>query len=72
MATATQQATLPPNLDCEGAAEFLGTTAGTLNVWRCTRRVQIPYFRLGRKIMYRRSDLENYIAQHIVVGEVAE
>jgi excisionase family DNA binding protein len=67
MAPAT--ATLPasPLLSAEQAAEYLGTTAGTLAVWRCTRRgPQIPYLKIGKSVRYRASDLERYLAAHTI------
>ena len=47
-------ATLPSRLvdasrlvDEKIAAEILGITAGTLSVWRCTRRYALPYLKIG-------------------------
>lgn len=36
----------------EEAAEFLGVTVGTLQVWRTTKRYPLPYLKIGRKVMY--------------------
>ena len=41
-----------PLLTPEQAAGILGVTAGTLNVWRATRRYPLPYVKIGRKVMY--------------------
>ena len=63
-------ATLPtPLLTAEQAAEFLGTTANTLGVWRCKRTVNIPYIKVGKSVRYRLSDLERYLAQQTVGGD---
>ena len=66
-------ATLPPQslLSAEEAAEFLGVVVGTLSVWRCTRRVQIPYVKVGRSVKYRLSDLEAFVESRRV-GEITE
>lgn len=45
------------------AAELLGVNAHTLAVWRSTSRYDLPYIKIGRKIRYRVSDLENWL-QH--------
>ncbi|MDI5968375.1 helix-turn-helix domain-containing protein [Streptomyces sp. SL13] len=44
------------------AAEYLGISANTLYVWR-HRRQGPPSFRMGRRVMYRVSALNNWIAQ---------
>lgn len=46
-------------LDEKAAAEFLTCEPGTLSVWRSTGRYQIPFVKVGRRVRYRRSDLEN-------------
>jgi excisionase family DNA binding protein len=50
----------------EQAAGILGVTAGTLNVWRATRRYPLPYVKVGRKVMYRAQDLEAFAASRMV------
>ena len=48
----------PQLLDPVAAAEFLGLdSAGTLAVWRCTKRYDLPYIKVGHKIMYDVADL---------------
>ncbi|WP_394229094.1 helix-turn-helix domain-containing protein [Shewanella colwelliana] len=42
-------------------AEFLGITIGTLSVWRCTGRYPLSFIKVGRRVMYRQSDVENFI-----------
>lgn len=43
------------------AAELLGVSVGTLEVWRCTKRYAIPYLKCGRLVRYKRSDLIGWI-----------
>ena len=50
------------------AAAYLGTTVGTLNVWRHFGKNTIPFVRLGRSIRYRKSDLDEWIEAHIVTN----
>ncbi len=42
-------------------SEFLGVTIGTLSVWRCTGRYPLNFIKVGRRVMYRQSDVENFI-----------
>lgn len=45
----------------EQAAEILGVTPGTLSVWRCTKRYNIPYIKVGRLVRYRKSALDSFL-----------
>ena len=51
------------------AAEFLGVKAQTLAVWATTKRYPLPYVRIGRKVKYRRADLERFIESRVVGGQ---
>lgn len=53
-------------LSTDEAAETLGVTARTLEVWRCTKRHQIPFLKIGRLIRYRRGDLERWLNSRLV------
>lgn len=50
------------------AAVYLGVSENTLPAWRCTKRVQIPYVKIGRAIRYRRADLDAFIAANTVAA----
>ena len=49
-------------LDEKAAAAFLDIAPGTLSVWRSTGRYRIPFVKVGRRVRYRRSDLEAWLA----------
>lgn len=56
----------PPNVDDlltpEETAGLLGVKPDTLANWRCTKRVQLPYLKLGARIIrYRRSDVADFL-----------
>jgi predicted DNA-binding transcriptional regulator AlpA len=54
------------------AAELLRISAGTLQVWRCTKRVPLlKYIKLknSRTVRYRREDIDEFIAASIVNGD---
>ena len=46
------------------AAEYLGTTVGTLNTWRHHGKHPIPFVRWGNRIKYLKEDLENWIKEN--------
>ena len=50
---------------------MLGVSVGTLNVWRCTRRYPLAYVKVGRRVFYKLSDLENFVSSR-TVGAAAE
>ena len=51
------------------AAEILGVKPETLTVWRCVKRYDLPYVRVGRSIRYRQSDLEAWLERRTVAAE---
>ncbi len=51
------------------AAGKLGVTAGTLSVWRATRRYSLRYIKIGRKVRYRPQDIEAFIESRSVAGD---
>lgn len=52
----------------EEAAQYLGTTVGTLNTWRHYGKNTIPYVRWGNRIRYRREDLDAWIQANLCNG----
>ena len=48
-------------ISASDAAQHLGVSVGTLAVWRSTGRYPLPYVKIGRKVMYKRKDLEAFI-----------
>ena len=42
-------------------ADTLGITIGTLTVWRSTDRYSLPYVKVGRRVMYRPKDIQEFI-----------
>lgn len=45
------------------AATYLGVAPETLNVWRCVKRYDIPYIKVGRLVKYRKSALDTFLEQ---------
>ena len=50
-----------PLVDEKRATEILGLAAGTLSVWRCTKRYPLAYLKIGRSVRYRIEDLERFM-----------
>lgn len=61
---------VPDSKDCllsrPEAAEWLGLSPYTLNEWASTGRYGLRYYRIGRKCMYRISDLQAFVAARAV------
>lgn len=55
----------PAVFDTQGAARYLGVSPATLATWRCTNEVRVPFVRLGRRVAYRRIDLDAFLASHV-------
>jgi len=55
------------------AAKFIHVAAGTLPIWRTTKRYNLPYIKCGRKVLYRKSDLIAFLeSRRIMPGTAAE
>jgi excisionase family DNA binding protein len=50
------------HFDTKQTAEYLNIPWTTLTTWRCTKRVNLPYFKLGGNVRYKKSDLDAFIA----------
>jgi hypothetical protein len=54
------------------AAHLLGIAPQTLAVWACNRRYDLPFIRIGRRVMYRLADLHAFIERNTVGAEVLQ
>jgi len=43
-------------------SKILGITIETLAVWRCTNRTNLKFYRIGRSIRYRLSEVNEFIS----------
>lgn len=48
------------------AAEYIGVTSDTLNVWRSEKRYPIPYLKVGSKVYYWKKDLDAWLESRTV------
>jgi excisionase family DNA binding protein len=47
------------------AASYLGVKPETLDVWRSCGRYSVPFAKIGRRVFYRKSDLDTFIESRI-------
>ena len=55
-----------PYLTPDEAALYLGTTRQSLANDRATRRWGVPFIKFGRKVLYERAALDEFVAAHRV------
>lgn len=49
-------------------AELLGVAVDTLTIWRCTRRVVLPFVKVGRHVRYTPEAVAEFIRSRTVTG----
>ena len=61
----------PKLLTTEEAAAVLGKAPGTLVVWRCTKRYDLPFLKIGGSVRYREEDLLAFLDAGSHMGSIA-
>lgn len=61
----SSKGTEQPLIDEHAVALKLGVSRATLQAWRCTRRVSLPFIKVGRLVRYRQEDIDDFIAAHM-------
>ena len=56
----------PMHVSDREAAVILGVKTSTLAVWRCAGRYDLPYFKIGRNVRYRITDLAEFLARSVL------
>ncbi|WP_411728578.1 helix-turn-helix domain-containing protein [Methyloglobulus sp.] len=51
------------------AAEKLDVSENTLTVWRCTKRYNLPYIKVGRNVRYTREALDAFLESRTVTQD---
>lgn len=62
---------IPRLISRDDAAAILGIRPHTLACWACNGRYRLPFVRVGRRVMYRREDIEQFISSNLVGQEAA-
>lgn len=52
------------------AAKLLGVRPQTLAAWACNGRYSLPFVKIGRRVMYRLVDIEQFIASNLITQGV--
>jgi len=52
---------IQPLLTPRQVAEILGVTVGTLSIWRCLHRYDLPYKKIGRLVKYESEAVSAFI-----------
>ncbi|MBZ5644479.1 MAG: helix-turn-helix domain-containing protein [Acidobacteriia bacterium] len=52
---------MQPLLTPRQASEILGVTVGTLAIWRCLHRYDLPYKKIGRLVKYEQEAVAAFI-----------
>ncbi len=42
-------------------ADYLKMAKGTLDVWASTKRHDLPYYKVGRNVLYRKSEVDRWL-----------
>lgn len=53
-------------LNTKEASDYLKIKTSTLAVWRTNKTYNIPYTKCGGKVLYKKSDLDDWLAQREV------
>lgn len=51
-------------LNRKEASKFLGIQENTLAVWATNKRYKLPFYKVGRLVKYKISDLEKFIQEN--------
>lgn len=55
-------------LSREETASHLGIRPQTLATWACNKRYALSYIKVGRRVMYRLTDIEAFLEERTVGG----
>jgi hypothetical protein len=53
-------------LNTAETAAYLRIKEGTLDVWRCTKRYDLPYVKIGRRVYYRLGDIQKFVESRVM------
>ena len=59
-----------PLLSPSTVSTMLSVKVGTLAVWRCTARYPLPFVKIGRRVMYKASDVDAFINGNVFGQEL--
>ena len=51
----------PEYMSTQAAAVYMGLKPQTLSAWRCSGRYCLPFLKIGRKVLYKKIDLDDWM-----------
>lgn len=57
---------VPELWDAAKTSEALGVSVATLERWRSVQPPELPFVKMGRRVMYRRADIVAFIEKRVV------
>ena len=54
---------IQPLLTPKQVSEILGVSVGTLSIWRCLHRYNLPYKKIGRLVKYEAQSVADFIGR---------
>lgn len=57
-----------PTMTSKEAADYIDHDEATLRTWRCTGKVKIPFYKVGSKVRYKKSDLDAWLESRRVAA----
>lgn len=70
-ATATEAALPEPLRDEKTTAHILGVSSAMLVAWRFRRDPILPFVRIGRRVLYRPSDIRAFVERNLHGAQAA-
>lgn len=61
-----------PLLDRRSAASYLGVTYSCLSTWASTKRVNLPYYKVGSRSFYKITELDAFLERSKIGGTYHE
>lgn len=61
----------PELITRDQAATLLGIRTQTLATWASTGRYALPFVKIGRRVMYRISDIQAFVESNLIMQEAA-
>lgn len=53
----------PEYMSTQTAAVYMGLKPQTLSAWRCSGRYCLPFLKVGRKVLYKKTDVDTWMSE---------
>ena len=62
----------PEYMNTQTAAAYMGLKPQTLSAWRCSGRYCLPFLKVGRKVLYKKTDVDTWMCSRTRTTTCAE